>query len=106
MSLAGFLLPNFNLDALTGLFIAVAGLLLIIASNYLKAVPKVQGKIRIAGLFILAGGLVYWFGLSIVQDILADKNVLMVVIGLLALLFIGFMIFYQPRKNRNGRKRK
>jgi hypothetical protein len=101
--LTSLLLPNLNLDALTGLFIAIAGLLVLGLGTYLSGIPFIGRWVKALGAILILGGLAYWVGTSIIQDILADQRILTIVLVIIGLLTFGVILFTPTTKKPKRR---
>lgn len=95
MSLASFILPNFNLDALVGILIAVSGGLVTWLSWLIRGWKDFKTLIKNIGVTMILGGFAYWFIISWFQDMLADTKIWMTVVAIIILVVIGIMIFWK-----------
>ena len=98
MGIASFFVPNFNLDALIGLFIAIIGVLMFIASTRLNFLPNIQKRMITLSVFLVLGGLAYWIGFSFLQDLVKSTKTLVVAIAVVVVGAIGFLLF-KKKKN-------
>lgn len=101
--LASLLIPNFNSDALIGLWVALAGIVLIILGYQIALVPKVGEWVRSIGALMFLGGLLYWFGLSAIQNILADTKLVVLICAAIFLVVFAIILFAPSKKGKRRR---
>ena len=94
MSLASFILPNLNLDALLGVLIAIVGAGFIYLSKFVLVKDLKKFTVKI-GMLMIFGGLGYWVIISWFQDILADPKIWMSSIAALIVIASGIIIFWE-----------
>lgn len=100
-----FLLPNINFTALVPTIIAIViGVLLIALGNELGFVPVIGKTARTAGLILVLGAFVYWFGVSYAQDILANDALTTMIIALIVIVVFGLLLFV-PIGEKKGRRK-
>ncbi len=105
MSLADFILPNWNLDALMGLFIAVIGLVLIIIAN-IKQIPFLSKLLIKIGSIMLFAGFGFWLVVSMIQDTFSDPKIWGIALAVLIVAFAGAMIFWDKITNIQKKSKK
>ena len=91
------LLPNWNVFTGFGVLFIILGIITFI--------PQVTAFLRTIGfkpisigLALLGLGVVLVWGVSILQDFLQSTGGVIIFWGLIATAFIGFVLFYQPKK--------
>lgn len=96
------LLPNFNIWTIIGIVLIVLGFLIIkgtFALNFVGIdISKYGGLAIILGLFLI-------WGISIIQDFLSSSGGQLIFWGSVIILVLGVILFYDPKKNKGGRKR-
>jgi hypothetical protein len=101
MSILSFLLPNFNLDALVGLFILIIGIVGFVGSFYL---PFWNEPVRKFSTLTALLGLAYWLGISFIQDLVANQYFPYVLVGVLILGLLYVILFMLPDSKKKKRK--
>jgi len=96
------LLPNFNLTALYGILLAILGILLAVLVMQLR-IPQVNRIMMRIVMFLVVGGIIWWFGISAIQDILADRIMRTLLIAVMVIALVAAGLFILPVKKKKGR---
>lgn len=101
-TLASLLLPNLNLaTAGVGILLIVLGLLSVYGAISLVVVPGIAKILNSLGIFLIIAGVVWWFGLSLIQDLLADEMLTAIVIAFIVVILVGVGLFSAPKKKND-----
>lgn len=106
VDLLTLILPNFNLAALLGLLIAILGGLVLYAGLKLSLLGRLGELIQGTGVLMIVGGILYWFGISFFQDLLADEKARVIVIAAVAVIAVAVALFWEPKKMKKRGKRR
>ena len=102
----GFLAILINLLSLPWLFAVIAiifGLVLLWLASKFTLVGDLQKILGYSGFFMIVGGLGYWALASTIQDIIADKKILAIVIVGILLAIMAFILFSSKFNKNSGR---
>ena len=92
MNLLSLLIPNLNTTTLFGIGIIVIGVLALLLASVIP-IPQLRITIiKIAWFGIIIGILWFW-GISLIQNIISDSRILAVIVVLLILGVAGFLLF-------------
>ena len=103
VDLISLLLPNFNLNALAGVIISILGAILFVVAMFVPF-DKIKANMRFIGFLMILGGIVLWFGISIVQDLFSTVRSTIVTVAIIAVGFAGYFILVPP-KNKKGKRK-
>jgi len=97
MSWITFLLPNWNSTAMVGVIIIIFGFFLLWLSKYV-GIKVLKRRIQTIGAIIILSGIIYWIGLSFIQDIISNDKILYVALTGVLLSIIAVVLFFPQRK--------
>ena len=104
MDFLSLILPNWNEALIVAIVLALFGMFIVWIANLIP-LKAIRNRIRIAGVFIILAGIIYWLGMSFVQDIFANKKMLYSIIAGSSLIVVGTIVFFPEFKEKNKNKK-
>lgn len=107
VSIWSLLFPNFNALTLIGIVIAVLGLgILILSAIYLRGMGQLTKLVNSIGAVMLIAGVVFWVGVSFIQDIFSDPKLTAIAISTIIVGFVAFIALMPLMNKKKGKKKK
>ena len=105
-SLWDFLIPNLNIVTVIGGGILLLGILILVGfftsviSGNVSVLKNSFSTVKVAVAMIVIGVIMVW-GTSIAIDFVSSPGGYAIVVGIAAVIFVWFLLFWQP-KNKDG----